>query len=327
MTWQATTRLGAGFTLALALFLSAAPALADAKEDAAEAYDKGAAAYDKGDYPLAATQLARADELAPNGVTLELALGAVLRADDPVLGMTLVERAEKRKGGKSLDKLVDAARRKFGARAGKLNVACRVESPVGDRQGQCEVKVDGKRFERGGARWVSVGVHDVVIDIGGALQKSEVTIEGGKTVELVPTAPVSSGEPKPPPQETKPPETKPEPPKPKPPAESDGISPTWFWVGLGATAVVGGVGLVSGLDTASKYDEFAKDRSNEEASSAGQSAQTRTIVLLAGTGVLAVATAAIGLFFVDWDSRAAPSSSSAGAGRPRFTLKKAGLRF
>lgn len=307
---------GAGVVMlltALACLTVASPARADAKDDAAAAYDKGAAAYDKGDYVVAASELARADELAPNAVTLELAINAALRADEPVLGMTLVERAEKRRGTKVLDKAADTARRKLVARVGKLNVAC---------PSDCEVKVDGKRFDRAGAggTWLTVGTHDVAVDLGGSVQRSSVTIEAGKTVELLPTAPSlaressagaerGSAEPR-----SGKPETEP----------AGGPSPTWFWVALGVTAVVGGASVVSGLDTASKHDEFVKDRSNVEAASAGRAADERTTILVGATGVFAVATAAIGLFVVDWGGGSSSSSARAGTACPRFMFSGTG---
>lgn len=290
----------------LVAFVAAFPgtAAADAKEGAAAAYDKGAAAYDRADYATAAIELARADELAPNAVTLELAINAAVRTDDAVLAMTLVERAEKRKGTKALDKAADAARRKLSPKLGKLNVTCRTE---------CDVKVDGKRFDRSGPRWIAVGTHEVTIEIGGAVQRSEVVIEGGKTVELLPTSmPAAPVEPKPAP---KPPEPAP-PPK---PAESRGPSPTWFWIGLGATAIAGGATVVSGLDTASKHDAFLKDRSDQDAANAGKAADQRTVILIAGTGVLAAATAALGLFVVDWKGPSSSSSASGSRGYVSFT--------
>ena len=58
-----------------------APAFADAKdlEGARAAYDRGAAAYDAGNYELAASELTRADDLAPNDIALELALKAAVK--------------------------------------------------------------------------------------------------------------------------------------------------------------------------------------------------------------------------------------------------------
>ncbi|HVM68469.1 MAG TPA: hypothetical protein VM204_01365 [Gaiellaceae bacterium] len=269
-------------------------AQADPKDDAAEAYDKGAAAYDKGDFAVAATQLARADEIAPSAVTLELALGAALRADDAALGMTLVERVEKRRGTKALDRLADAARRRLASRVGKLGVTC-------PRAPRCDVTLDGERFEPGAPRYVAVGAREVSVALGAAPQRFDVTIEPGKTVELVPTAPaVAASSPAAPAAggaET----------PPRGPDEAadvrvtSGLSPTWFWLGVGLTAVAGGAA----------------------AADAGRSAEQRTVVLLAGAGALALATGALGLFFVDWSGgrgSGAASSPVTRAGSPRVDV-------
>jgi hypothetical protein len=85
-----------------------------------------------------------------------------------------------------------------------------------------------------------------------------------------------------------------------------GLDPTWFYAALGATAVVAGVGVWSGLDTLAAYRDYDRnlpsmpqdeiDRRVDE----GHGKQTRTNVLVLSTAVLAAGTAAIGLFAVDW---------------------------
>jgi hypothetical protein len=252
---------------------------------AAQAYDRGAAAYDRGDYPIAATELARADELSPNDVALTLAIGAALRTGDAVLTMTLVERAESRSSrAKDLDAMTDAARRKVAGSVGKLRILC--------PKAPCEATLDGAAFAAGKdrAQFVRVGPHHVAVtplspDGSGRAAEPEtfdVAIEGGKTVELIATARAD---------------------KPQPPAGGRAdrrLSPTWFWVGAGATAIVGAASVVSGVDTASKHDAFARDRSNADAADAGRSADHRTTALVIGTAALAVVTGVLGLWLVDW---------------------------
>jgi hypothetical protein len=81
-------------------------------------------------------------------------------------------------------------------------------------------------------------------------------------------------------------------------------------VGLGVTAVLGGVTVGSGLDAVAKHNRF-KDgaclsgsgelpRDCDDRASAGKTATTRTNILLGATAVLAVTTAAIGIFAVRW---------------------------
>jgi nicotinamidase-related amidase len=75
------------------------------------------------------------------------------------------------------------------------------------------------------------------------------------------------------------------------------------------TAVAGGVTVWSGLDTEKRYDSFAETRTDPGLRDAGRAAQTRTNVLLGVTATAAVATAALGLFVVDFRSEQAPERS------------------
>jgi hypothetical protein len=299
-------------------------AWADSKEDAATAYDRGAAAYDKGDFRTAANELARADELAQSAVTLELAITAAVRADEPELAMTLVERAEKRRGNKSLDTAAASAKKKLGPKVGKLNVVC-------PSSGRCVVSVDGTHFETGAPRWIAVGAHQVSIgrSTGGAPEKIDVTIESGKTVELVASnAPAASEPPPPTPPVVVEKKIEKTPTTPPSSSSSGGISSTWFWVSLGVTAAVGGATLISGLDTMSKHDAFLKDKSNPDAAEAGKAADTRTVILLVSTGVLAAVTVALGAFFVDWGGVDKKKSTGIQRGKqPLLRLTSTGLVF
>jgi len=262
------------------VFFAPSLARADAKEDAAQAYDRGARAYDRGDYALSAGELARADELAPNAVTLELAIAAAIKADDAALGMTLVERASTRRGIK--ETVLLGARKKLGPKVGRLAVRC-----------TCDVTLDGARIAAE-TRFVTVGAHVVTMTQGSRTERVDVVIEPGKTLEIAPT-PVL-------PERTTERVLAPPPPPPAPPVnEERGLSPVWFWTGLGLTAVAAGAGGLSALDTASKHDAFLRDRSDVDAANAGRNAETRTYVLFATAGVLAIATTIVGLALVRWE--------------------------
>ena len=93
----------------------------------------------------------------------------------------------------------------------------------------------------------------------------------------------------------------------------------WFYVGLGATAIAGAATIFSGIDTANQHSEFTSNKCGSanppiaspcpgEATN-GQSAQTRTNVLLAVTvGLAAITTVTV--FFVRWhDTRVGLSPS------------------
>jgi hypothetical protein len=96
-------------------------------------------------------------------------------------------------------------------------------------------------------------------------------------------------------------------PHPEAPSAPGGLSRTWFFVGLGATAAAGGVTIASGIDAASRHSTFEKlcqsaspaPASCKQDAIDGQSAQTRTNVLIAVTAVLGAATVATALL-VRW---------------------------
>jgi hypothetical protein len=263
-----------------ALVLSTTPSRATGpNDDAAAHYDRGASAFDRGDFPRAAAELARADELAPNGVTLELALSAVLKTDDAALAMTLAERADTREFTKKLDAAAHAARRKFAARVGRLSVVC--------PQAPCSASLDGAAFEIGRVQYVAVGRHEVKIVRGTRVETDSIDVAAGKTIQLVPKA-----------IEEKPRDT---PPPPAPKDEATTVEPLWFWVGVGITATFGAASIVSGVDALNRHDDFESDRSDADAAAGGRSAQTRTNILFVATGVAAAATAAVGIFLVRWN--------------------------
>jgi ABC-type Fe3+ transport system permease subunit len=123
-----------------------------------------------------------------------------------------------------------------------------------------------------------------------------VTVLPGKAVEVIPTAPRDEA------------------PAARPAVAhaSGGLSPAWFWIGVAATALAGGATVLSALDTASKNDDFAADRSNVDASNAGRAAERRTVLLGVTSGVLAVATGVVGAFFVTWKHDAVSASATVG---------------
>jgi hypothetical protein len=265
---------------AFAVFAPRAAHAADAEEEAAAAYDRGASAYDRQDFVTAANELARADELAPNDVTLELALNAALRGTDALFAMTLVERAEKRPHPSArLVTATEAVRKRFASSVGTITVVCSGEPA-------CVATIDEKAVPSNVAIAVAAGKHRVEIARGDAREKPrEVVVGGAKSVELLADTPESvrmdahlfDREP------------------------SRGIAPVWFWVGSGVTVALGGATVLSAIDTASTHDDFASDRSNVDLSNDGKSAERRTFVLGAVTGVLAIATAVVGVALVDWN--------------------------
>jgi hypothetical protein len=271
--------------IAAGLVLAAPIAQAAGKDPAAlasETYRRGKAAYDNALYTsgahnvaaadaqfaAAARDFTAADDISANHVALESAVLAILRIEKPtsadaVLAMRIVDRATQR-GESSADDL-QKARAKYARMVGRIALVCRDASP-------CPARIDGEPAKP--VTWVSPGSHDVEWEQGG---RGSVTVDAGGAVDAHAPAP----------------------PRVEKSDKTEGIAPTWFWVGIGLTTIGLGASIASGIDTLHKHQVFAA-----QATAAGQddgrSAQLRTNVLFAVTGVLAVATAGVGIFAVGW---------------------------
>lgn len=257
-------------------------ASADSSEStrARDAYDRGIAAFQRGEFAAAAREFATADALVPSRVALHAALDAAIRADDPVLGIELLDRVARAPTDAALETTARDARAKFARRTGRVSVVCGA-SP-------CRATIDGAAVD-GGARVVlRVGPHVAIVESDGRRERRDVDVPPDDTVVLSPSG---VGVAAPPPTR---------------PRASGGVSPVWVYFGIGATAIVGGLGIASGIDTAKKHSNFVNagcDRGGPgclTSANDGSSAQTRTNVLLGVTAALAVTTAAIAIFAVRW---------------------------
>lgn len=169
-----------GLATACALALLAAPVHADAPDErvrAREAYDRGAAAHERGDHAAAARELARADALVPNRVTLEAALGAALDADDALLGMELCARSERAPTGEALAALVQKARSRFASRVGKVRLVC---------ADACAPVLDGKPVDPGRALFVEPGRHALLFLGEGRSEARSFAVAPGAELSLSP---------------------------------------------------------------------------------------------------------------------------------------------
>src|SRR5206468_1036343 len=92
----------------------------------------------------------------------------------------------------------------------------------------------------------------------------------------------------------------------------NGLSPVWFWFGVGGTALLGGALVASAIDVKAKHDEYA-DAPTADLQSDGKAAQVRTNVLVSATAGAAVITAIVGFFFVGWSNRSPRSAASRAA--------------
>ena len=266
------------------LVLTTTPSLC-APAEAREAYEVGKRAYDAGDYTRAARSFARADALAPNARVLELALAAANKADAPVLGMELADRARAR----NLPALAVTARDLFASKVGEVRVSC-------PRDVKCDAKLDDEPIAVGTSQWATIGEHSVALDVDGVLEQHRVQVEGGRKLEVEPTPIVRPGPPAIAPPEIAPPTPRSwlETPPPEEPRRR--LSSTWFWVGASATGLLATGTVVSGLHTVSLHDDLMANRSAANIADQGHTSEVRTNVLLVSTAVVAVATGIVSYF-------------------------------
>lgn len=317
-SWKGLRALSLALLVAATSVTGSPLAFADDEADtkaAHEAYERGARAFGQGSYAVAATEFARADELGPTPAALEMALKASILAEDPVLAMTLVDRAAARPANASVAAQVARAKDRFSDKVARLSITC---------PAPCSAKVGAEPAALGVARYYRAGNYVIEITAGGPPELFAVQLPAGADVQWKPP-------PKAPPVDTSAPATpsssasasaivtasaRPSAAPLAPPPQA--LSPAWFAVGLGVTAVAGGLAIGFGVDTLSKHDAFLLQRSDAGAS-AGLDAQLRTNVFFGVTAATAVATAVLGyLVFRTPASPAAPLPSAALA-RPRLS--------
>lgn len=261
--------------------------------EASALYERGTALHAAGKHLEAARTFARADALVPAAAALEAALVAVLLTDDAVLGMELASRTAREPFRERHIELADRARARFGNAVGRIVVHC----------DGCRVTIDGAPVAHGVAVWVRVGPHRVVIDVAGHREARQVTVEPAAIMTLLP-AEDRELEQAPPPAVPKPDVA------PLPPDSGSGISPVWFWIGLGVTGAAGAGTIISAADTAGLHADFV-DAPSEALAADGEQAEVRTNALLGVTIGLAAVTGLLAAF-TDWDASDAlrdPSSA------------------
>lgn len=306
------------------LILLASSAFADDPDQAARArarvaYEEGKAAYDAGKYMDAALAFARADMAAPRDDVLALALDAAIRADDAPVAMMLATRADERDAKGRARKSSEEAKGRYASRVGWLeavDVNCRfnvdgAQNAIAPKRGVA-VAPGSHRIHMKDARAASEKETEEVIEVAAGRrhpvecwQRDERKSASAAEVPhpIMPTtesAPVTAAPAKPAPEKLN---------------EFRGISPAFFFLGVGATALLAGAVVASGLDTVTKHDEFEASQSSD-LRDRGMAAQTRTNVLIALMGAAGVATGILGTFFVDWRARDGQQSALVGV---RFT--------
>ncbi|MEP7053352.1 MAG: hypothetical protein ABJB12_23515 [Pseudomonadota bacterium] len=271
---------------------------------AAEAFDRGREAYKQEEYAEAAEQFESADANAPSAAALELAIRARDKAGQLDRAATLAALALARHpDDPNIQKIAPSIIARAKTELFELSLKC--DDP-------CDVTVAGKlapgRRSTERTIYVAPGKYTVLAGWSGDRSSSQqvAAARGAQgTLEFeTPAAPAVPAAVAAPLVSATPSE--------KPEAEdrahgSGTLSPAVFWVGVGLTAVAGGVSIWSGLDT-QNHPGPDKVREACQASSPdcqslyqqGLDRQHRTNILIGVTAGLGVATGVIGAFFTDW---------------------------
>ncbi|HWZ87842.1 MAG TPA: hypothetical protein VNW92_03300 [Polyangiaceae bacterium] len=275
---------------------------------AAEAFDRGREAYKSEEYVEAAEQFESADANAPSAAALELAIRARDKAGQLDRAATLAALALARHpDDANIQKVAPGIVQKAKSELFELDIKC--DDP-------CDVTVAGKLApgRRSTERTVFLGPGKYSVRAGWSGERSlskQVEANKGTSGALdfqapaEPSAPAADASPAAAAvtSNEKPSDTGVQ-------QKSGALPPAVFWVGVGLSAVAGGITVWSGLDTQSNPGAN-KVRDECQALKAdcntlyqqGVDKQHRTNILLGTTAGVAVVTAVIGAFFTDWGGK------------------------
>lgn len=280
-----------------------APSAEDVK--AAEAdFSRGRDAYKKGDYVEAAEYFESADAHAPNERVLELAITSRERAGNLDRAATLAQYGlETYPNSEKLRKIGEPLVAKAKVDLLEVTVEC---------DEACSV-LDGTRLLHGTPTtkrtvYLTPGDHTIRASWSDDRAAAKpVSGASGNHVDVAFTAPPVETE-TPPPGDATPVD---------PMADSGvgkkgGLPPVVFWIGVGATAVLGGVTTWSGIDTVNNPGQDAVRNACAGLGDGcpeyrdGRSRQTRTNILIGATSAVGIATAIVGIFATNWKGNGPP---------------------
>ncbi len=306
MDRRAVAMLGLGVALAIAPGAGAQEAPPPAVvEIAAEHFAAGERAFAAGDFLRAAEAFEAAHRAAPQPAALWNAARSWHKAGEVARAANLYRRYLRDAPEGAADR--DEATRAMvalGARLGRLDVVA---------PGAAAVSVDGQLVES--STWfVNPGTHLVSADLQGARVVREVSVEEGgvRTVVLEPPPAVAGDPPRPGPAPTRPPAA-----RPVPKAEEHGGAGPWlFGLVAGTTALSAGLTIASGVDTLlarNEYLDIPEDERTLDLYDQGKFKQDRTNVMIGVTGGLALVSAAVAVFAIDWGQGTLVGLSPGGA--------------
>jgi hypothetical protein len=306
-------RLGLGWLVLAGSTISgiaaaAGPPDAERLKAAADEFDAGRRAYKVKDYESAAVHFENADRDAPSPEALQSAMRARKEAGQLARAATLGAWGGVRH---PTDKPFNDYARQILTEADKtlhrVSISC---------QPDCTVVVDNKVMPFPESANVTVyldpGSHAIVAGWpNNRHRNADVSAVPGGTTKLVFNAasadksadPASNGSH----SDASPGNGEPAADRPSDGGGKGGLSPTVFFISAGVTAVLGGVTIWSGIHTINNPGTEAiekcrpEDGCNQKALyDEGRANQSRTNILLGVTGVAAVTTGVIALFFTNW---------------------------
>jgi hypothetical protein len=265
-------------------------------------FERGAQAFERGEFAASASEFEAALALRPHPVirfNLALALARLGRPSAAVAQLRLVvgdPAADRELRGR-------AEREQKSAEQALSRVTFRLSDPTRER-----VELDGKSVDLAaqGELTLDPGMHHVrVVSNSSIVLDQDLELSPGERVELrvgersrridvvvVPDAPASVAAPVVAPV--------------VPATASRGLPPVVFYAGVGATAVLAGFTVWSGLDTQSAYDDYQRELPSltqaeaDQRVESGHARELRTNLLLAGSLLAGASTAVLGVWFTDF---------------------------
>lgn len=266
---------------------SAAELSAAEKKRAADLFRDGERAFKRHEYPAAAARFEEANAIAPHPAALFNAARAHQKAGDLVRAANLCARyLRDAPANDSRRTSANALLAELRPKVGRISIETSADS----------ASIDGVAVELD-ETFVDPGDHVVTARFGEQEVRRNVTVVAGSLERIVLEPPAA-----PPPSPEDPGDEPPAEDAPEQPAAGKPLPPTWFWVGVGATALLGGATVWSGLDTNSAREQYDKNPTPGGLDD-GRSKQSRTNLLLGSTAVVAALTATTGLWLTEFGKK------------------------
>ena len=268
-------------------------------------FETGTQAFEKGDFVAAASEFQAAMAQRPHAVIrFNLAL-SLARLGHPTAAIEQLRQVQNDEGAdKELRERAEREQRS--AEQALSRVTFRLTDPSRER-----VELDGAELKLAapGELALDPGMHHVRVISGNSIvldqdlelspgERVELRVgERSRRIDVVVVPPDGS------------PKAKAAPPISQPQQRARPLSPTWFYVGAGATAVLTGVTIWSAVDTSNAYSDYKQDlpRLSQSAADArvrnGHSRELRTNLLLAGSLVCGAGSAVLGIWLVDFSGK------------------------